>query len=345
MKSSYLSNRKRISLLIVLLVVAGGISYLIISLLNTDEHKSADAEIQLSEQSTASTEVRDSGEINLSELSYFEKQAKLNEILNTPIDFYGLVLDENDRPVRNAQTSYILRNKNILLYAGSPTLQGPQTSNDGRFSITDLRGLKITVYIEHPDYYVVDKGGKSLSYARLNGSKPKDLPSIENPVIFRLQRKGEIEPLVYHPRILTRIPVDGTPTRIDLIAGRQGISSTSLILILNSNSQAVPKNTYVPYDWSLEVKVADGKIAKRTGKLQFMTPEAGYTDELNYVMTANSSDWKGDIVEDVFLEFSSGLYARASIRVGGRGNCIIESWVNPSGSRNLEYDPDKQIDP
>jgi hypothetical protein len=50
--------------------------------------------------------------------------------------------------------------------------------------------------------------------------------------------------------------------------------------------------------------------------------------------------WKDELQHGFFLRLSSGNYARIDLTmVAIKGSCTIDCYVNPAGSRNLEYDP------
>jgi hypothetical protein len=54
--------------------------------------------------------------------------------------------------------------------------------------------------------------------------------------------------------------------------------------------------------------------------------------------------WTAHVKRRFFLKLRSGQYARADLEIIARGGHFfrVTSYLNPSGSRNLEYDPDAQ---
>ena len=59
------------------------------------------------------------------------------------------------------------------------------------------------------------------------------------------------------------------------------------------------------------------------------------------------ADWSSRAHRAYFLKLANGNYARVSFEMvaGGDHFFQLESFLNPSGSRNLEFDPAKAITP
>ena len=64
-------------------------------------------------------------------------------------------------------------------------------------------------------------------------------------------------------------------------------------------------------------------------------------------MPKNAEKWQPQAERSYFLKLANGCYARIEFKMiaGGDHYFKIESYLNPSGSRNLEYDPKKSITP
>ena len=63
-------------------------------------------------------------------------------------------------------------------------------------------------------------------------------------------------------------------------------------------------------------------------------------------MAQSDVGWRRDLSKDYFIRLADSTFARVKIElmVGGNFNFVVlESYLNPSGSRNLEYDPAKEI--
>ena len=86
----------------------------------------------------------------------------------------------------------------------------------------------------------------------------------------------------------------------------------------------------------------NGGILQSSNELDFEAPLDGYQPEDEIDMPANrEADWGDSAKRRCFLKLAAGNYARISFEMiaGGDHFFEVESFLNPSGSRNLEYDP------
>lgn len=150
-----------------------------------------------------------------------ERELKLRQFFNASIEFYGKVVDENQQPISGASTHYIVASSS---FNGSPTLDGPKTDVNGFFAITGKRGPRLTVWVEHPDYYKTDSSHQRVEYAQgeyMRGKEPPPPPTKDNPAIFVLHKKGIAEPLIHHQKIKSRLPLNGNPIRMNVATGER----------------------------------------------------------------------------------------------------------------------------
>lgn len=280
-----------------------------------------------------------------------EREQKLREMANAPIEFFGKVVDERGNPVEGASTFYIV---GTLSLEGSPTLDGPRTDSSGLFSITGKRGPTLSVWVEHDGYHKTGTAKQRFEYARKDytlGNEPPTPPRNSNaPSIFVLKRKGMAEPLVYHQRIRTKLPMNASPITIDARTGQSGGRGNEVISIsMRSDGDKLPLNTFHPFDWSVTIEVPGGGVAERMDALDFEAPEDGYLPQqtINMPTSLPQGAWKSDIQRDFFVKFPSGNYGRIRLNISGdKGRSISEVFLNPTpGNRNLEFDPEKAIKP
>lgn len=274
-----------------------------------------------------------------------EREQKLNEMANAPIDFFGKVVDEKGNPVVGASTFYIV---GTLSFGGSPTLEGPKTDSAGLFSITGKRGPTFSVWTQHDGYYNTDTAKQRFEYARkeyMPGKEPPLPPkSSDDPTIFVLKTKGIAEPLVHHQRIKTKLPMNAAPVTINARSGQAGGGGSEVISItMKSEGDKLPINTFHPFDWSVTIEVPGGGVVERSDALNFEAPVDGYVSQqtINMPSSLPGDAWKSDIQRDYFVKFRSGNYGRIRLNISGdKGRSIAEVFFNPtSGSRNLEFDP------
>jgi uncharacterized protein YnzC (UPF0291/DUF896 family) len=147
-----------------------------------------------------------------------EKRTKMIDAiaasLQTPITFYGKVIDQYGDPVPNARVGYSLLDK----FMASGTTGRTLADADGTIHITGLRGAEISVGVLQDGYYLVpDKSKKRFAYDGSRDPYTQPPPTRENPAVLVLHKMGETEPLLHIEDKSFRIPKDGTPVRVELL--------------------------------------------------------------------------------------------------------------------------------
>ena len=276
----------------------------------------------------------------------------LKAILNSKIVFYGQVLDRNDEPVAGAVIRYSALDEagfGKVWNEGVPkkTIFADQ---DGRFEIQG-KGGSLNVFVSREGYYKTKESGGGFTYGMPSGREPARDP--ENPAILRLHKKGQAEPLYFFDRLtpnIIRISVPkGKEIYYDLTTGKRTVSPTSTsIEILRDYWRPIrlpgqPKPE--KYNWSFRVRVPGGGLRERNGKFEFMAPEDGYREELTITFDIDDPNWmsSGNLSEDLFIRFSDGTYGRVWLGTLSATSIRYNSHYNPTGSRNLEYDPNERI--
>jgi hypothetical protein len=276
-----------------------------------------------------------------------EREKSINAIANTPISFFGKVIDQYKQPIVGAQTQFIVGS---LSLHGSPTEQGPVTGPDGEFAITDRRGPDLTVSVERAGYDTTPASEQHFEYARgpyMADKAPPALPTKASPAIFVLRKKGEASQLVYFQKIPLTLPLNGKTVALDLLHGHAVDTPDAIYFRLQSRGNTLPLNEFYPFEWSLNVEVPNGGLLSRHDDLAFEAPPDGYTSTFTILMpvTQSSPNWKSGADQGFFVKLATGRYGRFRIHLSAEsGRGYIESYVNPTpGDRNLEFDPVRQI--
>jgi hypothetical protein len=144
---------------------------------------------------------------------------------------------------------------------------------------------------------------------------------------------GEIHPL---------LPSNGEAVRFDLLDRGQASPTGQLEISAVTNTEKYPP---ARFSWRAILSVPSGGLIEQVEEFPFDAPETGYQSTISFEMPATAADWKRTIEKGYFIRFgSSPLYARIQIHINGASQKpSITYVVNPSGSRNLEYDPAKEI--
>ena len=245
------------------------------------------------------------------------------------IDFYGRVLDEEDRPVADADVHF---QWNDLSRAGASSLR-TKSDAQGYFALRGQRGKGIIVRVWKP-YHYCPKQRLSFEYANVSDANYHE-PDPKHPVIFHLRKMNKGEPLVMGSA-RPILPVDGTPVRIDLLAGSDTAAQAQLELSAVTSTEKYPPRVF---DWRAAISVPDGGgLAEHHDEFPFQAPEAAYVPRVEFDMPADSPEWKPFVERNYYIRFGTpARYARIHLRINGaNAKPTIDYAVNLTGSRNLE---------
>jgi hypothetical protein len=266
------------------------------------------------------------------------EQARENALnrWRTPIEFYGKVVDENSNVVAGAQADFDCNDTSTEGTSHYHT----QSDANGLFSIKNIQGMLLGVKVNKEGYYAYLPNGESFFYA---GRNQNFVPDSEHPVVFRLQKKGKAEPLIVWDKTF-QISISGKPLGLDFRSGRT-VSPTAATLVLSFVSEPLDRTRAQLYDWDLEVIAPNGGLLLSTNQFDFVAPGSGYaaSDKIN--MPASLADaWQGRINRAYFVQLPDGSFGRFVLDLmSHHGSLRIQSFLNPSGSRNLEFDPNNVI--
>lgn len=250
-----------------------------------------------------------------------------------PIEFYGKVVDEKGNPVADATVNY---GCNDLSKEGRTTYEG-KSDADGLFSLRDIAGKFLSVQVSKMGYYTYKSNPYGFTYA---GENINFTPDSTQPVIFKLRKKGQAEPLVTSTGRL-KIPLTNTTADWSVLSGRQETAPERIAFERQMSSKQTGNRKY---DWSLKLTMPNGGLRETKDEFLFLAPESGYKSEIVIAMSADQPDgWESMIQRSFYFRLNDGRHGRFNISfIAYNGVLRIDSYLNPSGSRNLEYDPSVQ---
>jgi len=251
-----------------------------------------------------------------------------------PIDFYGKVIDENSNPVENASISF--------QWSGFSDQQFSAATNsdaDGLFSLRGKTGQSLRVSINKEGYYNSRKDTTDFEY-----SLGPDIYSPEewNPVVFHLHKKGTPEPLMrlagamLGPRQY-RLDTKGTPTDISFYTGKRTPQGEGQFRV--QYWMATPQDPQQrQFDWRCQVTVPGGGLQATTEEFPFNAPEKVYQESIEIDSDTNS--WTYMPEETFYVHLADSKYGRVKFSLNCSSNPFfgVETLINPSGSKNLEYE-------
>jgi hypothetical protein len=260
---------------------------------------------------------------------------------NTPITFYGRVIDQYGSPVPGADVKLSANDK---AFGGRPSHYTRKTDTDGRFSIDGIAGITLGVEVSKPGYHSLPSAyGKVTSSGLFEyglSSKGPHQSSQAVPTIFTLHKVGTIEPLVKIGKKDFRIARDGS--LLSIAVDEQGAHK----VLLRCWNQELQLANQRQYDWRLEIAVPNGVLLRREDAFAFEAPQDGYVSgDTVEMLVSMGNQWRSLIERSYFIKFDDGTSARANLEMhaGGDHFVVWESFYNPkAGSRNLEYSELKQ---
>ncbi len=257
----------------------------------------------------------------------------------TPIDFFGKVIDEASNVVADANIHFEWTD----LSPDGTSKKNMTSDAGGMFSLRGVTGKALTVQVSKPGYYSYQNFPVGFFYA---GENENFVPDEINPVVFKLKKRGHAESLIRFNKSY-RLPRDGGPIQIDLQTGKEASTGNALLKV-ECWTQDANKRSGEHYDWLCRISVVSGGIQAYSEQFPFLAPELDYksSDEIDMKVVPDKL-WQRDVKRQYFIRTSDSRFGRISFRMIAHGEhfCQIESYFNPSGSRNLEYDPAVQPSP
>lgn len=259
----------------------------------------------------------------------------------TPIEFYGKVVDQTGSSVANARIDFSC---NDLSPDGTSFYQ-TTSDTDGQFSINQIKGKLLTVKVAKDGYYASKRDNDSFYYA---GQNENFKPDGANPVIFHLQKKGKAVPLIVtdYPGFakIEQVKGDGTPVEIDLLKGAKvaiGKGHLKLEFWRDAPQRGVKK-----FNWKYRISVVGGGLVATDEEYNYIAVEDGYEPSVEIEMPLDKDKWQNEVRRNYYLRLPDGKYCRIEIYLLARnGVYSVRSFINASGSRNLEYDEAVQPKP
>jgi hypothetical protein len=248
-----------------------------------------------------------------------------------PIKFYGIVLDESERPLAGANVHFQWTNLSARGTADADTT----TDLQGHCSLENVDGKSLLVRVFKSGYYSTDSRNRwSFEYAN-PFEETFYQPSAAAPVIFHL-RKQKPAADVTSKTVEMVLSGDGTPLKLDLVSGK---ISTSGQMEAQAWKPWPPRPMEPPYEWKIVLTIPGGGFVETREDFAFEAPETGY--EQPYVIDMSPSLgrlWKVSAERSLYFTIGEPKrYGRMSLRTDGGSRYVFFDYViNQSGGRNLE---------
>lgn len=276
-----------------------------------------------------------------------ELQKQLREIMdnaNRPISFFGKVIDQDGNPIPDVKITFSIRYmKEVSPIGIIDTFNHPskKTNSDGCFALTGEKGSLLVVKSLEKEGYESSPKAFDGTYWYWHDTNPYQ-PDPETPTLFRMWKKSGAEKLVKQ-QTMTRVPYDGTSIIFDLLTGKVASNGDMRLMLVRNPRQIVYGQRN--YEWTLTVEAVDGGVIETQDEQMYRAPADGYQPKLVIHVPSNMVGWTDRKSVAFYIKSRSGKYygsVQLDVQVGSdkpTTGLAFRSFINPSGSRNLEYDP------
>lgn len=259
------------------------------------------------------------------------------ESKNKPIDFYGLVMDQNSNVVPDVHVKVAVQQltapnpATLELGANEITLER-DTGMDGRFEINGVSGEGFQVES-------IQKEGYILSPRTPDHFGPGS-GSVENPVVIKMWKQGAKASLIGGSYVFG---IDSGKTyTLNLVTGNknEGETEGDLLVSITRPPDAKPRDVF---PWSFSIKAIDGGLVEADphDEFTYVAPDSGYKAKIEMQFDPNSPGWTSVVRENVFIRSRHGqIYGHAQIEIDSIYNVHsaiqIDYTLNHNASRNLQ---------
>jgi hypothetical protein len=258
-----------------------------------------------------------------------------------PIEFFGKVVDQDQVPIPGATA--VLEWTTAVGSDPAPR-RSVETDLEGKFQLADVQGKRLVVNVLKQGYEDTKESQRSFEFADFSDFRFY-VPDRDHPVIFRLQKLGQTEPM-YKFHVAAEMPLGADSLAISSKTGKIGAGGD---LKFSANIGAA-QNRYGP-EYSITLFGLNGSvIASSNDEFLWNAPADGYQGQLEFAMSANNPKYSRSHKWRFYVRTADAKYAAADLDVEiiPRTSKLSISgliYFNPSGSHNLTFDFNKCLNP
>ena len=252
-----------------------------------------------------------------------EKLLKLIELSNVPVKLYGVVIDENERPVSGAVVSWRVQQGGYF-NSPPPIRKKSITDADGAFTIEGVRGILLGFDEIAKDGY--HQAYKEYSVKHQNPNNPK-----EKPLKF-LMLKDDVLDAKDLGDMSVSLNWNSGPTLVPI-----GSDGQNLTILATRDPNFQPMRWH---EWDINISISNGELMDMGENSARIAPLIGYTQSIHY--GKNMTDSNANFGEDrniVFRTYDKKYgYIRLSVSLGlaQKEKCLtLNLSMNEQGMRNL----------
>ena len=256
-----------------------------------------------------------------------------------PQDFYGRIIDQYNQPVEGVTAIGTLMQIQGMDTATRKETHTTASDKNGDFEFTGLQGWQLGVVVKKEGYEM----GQGAGVYQAPNAQDKTSPAER--AIFKIWKHKSAEPMVV-VKLDDNIPCDGNAVDYNLLTGKRAHNGD---LTVKLTRHPVNITSGKPFDWTLEIAVPSGGLIEQSDPYPNEAPAEGYQSPVTIDMPAKSATWSGHLNRSYYFKSQGGkIYGHITIEIYAdfqppptTFSALI--YANPAGSRNLEFDPAKQI--
>jgi hypothetical protein len=260
------------------------------------------------------------------------------------IEFWGQVVDQDGHPVEGAEAECSWTDDSEQGHSQKVVT----TDSRGVFHLRGDAGYHLHVRVAKLGFLSSTNNRTGFFYT---GEKPSFRPNPEQPERFLLFRKQGAEPLI---RVggaglggmkEFRLAKDGSPATVSLLDGQASPPRDGHLRVRCWTSSR--DSQFGKYDWRCQIEIVGGELQEIKNEFGFRAPEHGYAAAWEFETGRTRADWAARLDRRFYYRLQDGRFGRFEIHINTIAEHFfaIESFLNPTGSRNLEYDPAVQPKP
>jgi hypothetical protein len=281
------------------------------------------------------------------------RYAALVDSKNVPILFYGLCLDQDGNPLEGVRLKIGVRQWRGVSRVDLRGVELPfdRTSDkNGRFELSGVNGDVAGVDGAQKEGYIwIKQGSASVDF----WGRRTIVPALDSPFVLHFWKTRGAEPLnVSKPFDFQPISCNGTSVSYDLLTGTKTVQSQNPTIQFSMvrNPESLPQQKKGKFDWEFSVTLPGGGVQWTTTNMPFYAPPSGYEPRAALSFKADDEGWQPQAKPTLYFRTAEGHYGRLTLwiladRSGPTASFEWTSYLNPSGSRVLEYDPAKRLKP
>jgi hypothetical protein len=278
---------------------------------------------------------------------------------NVSVKFYGKFVDQYQQPVPGVKVEVVYDFYVTTDFIGNAAAKENWSSGalevvsdeHGCFTVSGFKASRIKFpTIEKEGYALPDRYVSSMVF----GGRNKDdyTPDANNPVLYQLWKKGSPAPLIYVEQRI-RLEPDTTAVSFNWLTGQTwpgtNQSADALLHLERHYSADLP---HFMHQWTLTlIALNDSGWQETKDPHMRLLPETGFQNALQYdSRTVLQQGWRGTGGGEIkyYLRARAGqltaaFHADLGVRNNGSASLRYRGYFNPTGSRNLEPDPEKLI--